>query len=182
MSWPQAQDYQEAVQNPQQVFADPELQQAEVVCNKLGLPAPYSGSAAVVYHLHTPDGRRQWVVKCFTRPIRDLHVRNSQISDWVGLLIPCKTTVSGRATQEGYAVPACFCLWGKTIHHGPRCPCRNLEGCIKRQPVSVVINRLLGEQHAMRMSTLFASEEVIVTTPSSPTGSSPREWPLWGPS
>jgi formylglycine-generating enzyme required for sulfatase activity len=80
MGWPQAQDYQEAVQNPQQVFADPELQQAEVICNKLGLPAPYSGSAAVVYHLHMPDRKRHWAVKCFTRPVRDLQLRYRQIS------------------------------------------------------------------------------------------------------
>ena len=80
MGWPQAQDYQEAVQNPQQVFADPELQRAEVVCNKLGLPAPYSGSAAVVYHLHTPDRKCHWAVKCFTRPVRDLQQRYRDIS------------------------------------------------------------------------------------------------------
>jgi hypothetical protein len=39
MPWPLSQDYNEAIQNPAQCFADPELRQGEAETNTLGLPA-----------------------------------------------------------------------------------------------------------------------------------------------
>ena len=49
MPWPLSQDYNEAIQNPGQCFADPELRQGQADTNELGLPAPRSGNFADVY-------------------------------------------------------------------------------------------------------------------------------------
>ena len=42
MPWPLSQDYNEAIQNPAQSFADPELRQGEADTNELGLPRVFS--------------------------------------------------------------------------------------------------------------------------------------------
>ena len=78
MPWPLSQDYNEAIQNPAQCFADPELRQGEADTNELGLPAPRSGNFADVYAVVT--GQRKWAVKCFTRQIPGLQERYQQIS------------------------------------------------------------------------------------------------------
>ncbi len=78
MPWPLSQDYNEAVQNPASCFHDPQLQQAKVVCNAMGLPTPCSGNFADVYQLAGRGGTR-WAVKCFTREIRDLQERYAAI-------------------------------------------------------------------------------------------------------
>ena len=78
MSWPLSQDYNEAIQNPAQCFADSELRAGEAETNALGLPAPRSGNFADVYAVIT--GQRKWAVKCFTRQIPGLQERYQQIS------------------------------------------------------------------------------------------------------
>jgi hypothetical protein len=78
MPWPLSQDYNEAIQNPAQCFADAELRQGEVETNALGLPAPRSGNFADVYAV--VSGQRKWAVKCFTRQIPGLQERYQQIS------------------------------------------------------------------------------------------------------
>jgi TolA-binding protein len=78
MPWPLSQDYNEAIQTPDQCFADPELKQGEAVCNALGLPVPCSGNFADVYAVQ--NGTRKWAVKCFTRQIPGLQERYAQIS------------------------------------------------------------------------------------------------------
>lgn len=80
MPWPQSRDYNEAVQNPSFSFEDADLRTAEAVTNVLGLPAPRSGNFADVYQLRSPDGRRSWAVKCFTRHIAGLQDRYREIS------------------------------------------------------------------------------------------------------
>jgi hypothetical protein len=78
MPWPLSQDYNEAIQNPAQCFADPELRQGEAETNELGLPAPRSGNFADVYAV--ASGANKWAVKCFTRQIPGLQERYQQIS------------------------------------------------------------------------------------------------------
>jgi hypothetical protein len=80
MTWPQAQDYNEALQSPSTCFADPELNRGEPATNALGLPVPCSGSFADVYRVTCPASRRTWAVKCFTREIPGLRERYQQIS------------------------------------------------------------------------------------------------------
>src|SRR5690349_16653820 len=63
--WPDAVAFREAIQSPQAVLSDPELQSAEVVLDRRGLPVAYSGRFAVVFRLRTADG--DWAVRCFTQ-------------------------------------------------------------------------------------------------------------------
>jgi hypothetical protein len=67
MPYPQITDYQEAVQHPVQSFTDPELKQAAVAENTLGLPLVMSGGFALTYALTTP--RHKCAVRCFHREI-----------------------------------------------------------------------------------------------------------------
>jgi hypothetical protein len=58
MSWPLSQDYNEAIQDPQNSFSDAELRASEIVCNALGIPMPRSGNFADVYEVRGPSGAR----------------------------------------------------------------------------------------------------------------------------
>ena len=49
MPWPTPQDYNEAVQSPDIVFADSQLKKAVPETTKLGLPKPITGNFACVY-------------------------------------------------------------------------------------------------------------------------------------
>jgi hypothetical protein len=80
MAWPQATDYNAAVQNPQVCFSDDELRHGQAVGDLFGLPSPHSGNFADVYQIQCPDGQ-QWAVKCFTRPVSGLHQRYQAISE-----------------------------------------------------------------------------------------------------
>src|SRR5689334_11897555 len=80
MAWPLAQDYNEALQNPQTSFRDPELRRGQVVCNPLGIPLPCSGNFADVYAVECPATRTKWAVKCFTREVPGLRERYAEIS------------------------------------------------------------------------------------------------------
>src|SRR5438045_227182 len=79
MSWPQSQEYNEAIQSPETSFADPELRGGEVATNALALPLPRSGNFADVYEVRCPGGAR-FAVKCFTREVAGLRERYSEIS------------------------------------------------------------------------------------------------------
>jgi hypothetical protein len=78
MPWPTPQDYNEAIQNPKQCFADPELRAGSAELNTLGLPRPITGNFASVYRVHC--GKRDWAVRCFWREFADLQTRYSAIS------------------------------------------------------------------------------------------------------
>jgi hypothetical protein len=81
MAWPTSQDYNEAIQNPQLSFSDPELRSGQAVVNALGIPMPRSGNFADVYEFRCPSGNT-WAIKCFTRQIYGLRERYSEISSW----------------------------------------------------------------------------------------------------
>ena len=78
-SWPNSQDYNEAVQNPGFSFSDPELQRAEAVTNTLGIPQAFSGGFADVYRFRAA-GSRSWAVKCFTKRVESRRERYAAIS------------------------------------------------------------------------------------------------------
>jgi hypothetical protein len=80
MAWPSPPDYNEAIQNPQHCFADPELRGGKPALNALGLPWPRSGNNADVYKIVAPNGK-PWAVKCFTREVHGLHERYQAVSD-----------------------------------------------------------------------------------------------------
>src|SRR5579871_4378831 len=66
MRWPQADEYQAAVQNPGFNFTDPDLKASKVAINKLGLPRVASGNFASVYEMQ--KGAQRWAVRCFLHP------------------------------------------------------------------------------------------------------------------
>lgn len=79
MPWPQATDYNAAVQNPGGCFDEPNLREGQVDRDVFGLPRPHSGNFADVYQVQCPDGQ-SWAVKCFTREIPNLQSRYLEIS------------------------------------------------------------------------------------------------------
>ena len=79
MTWPQATDYNAAVQNPQLCFRDDDLRQGQAAGDLFGLPCPHSGNFADVYQIQGADNQ-SWAVKCFTRPVANLHQRYQAIS------------------------------------------------------------------------------------------------------
>src|SRR5689334_20331277 len=79
MTWPHSQDYNEAIQNPQDSFGDPELRAGEPVVNALGIPLPRSGNFADVYEVLCPATGNRWAVKCFTREVPGLRERYAEI-------------------------------------------------------------------------------------------------------
>lgn len=81
MWWPSPSDYQDAVQNPQVVFADVELRDGTVVSDALGLPRPISGSFATVYQVDYRGRRR--AVRCFLRHVPDIAQRYAAISAYL---------------------------------------------------------------------------------------------------
>ncbi len=83
MVWPLSQDYNEALQNPQNSFRDPELRQGRAVVNALGIPQPCSGNFADVYAVECPATHSKWAVKCFTRQVHGLRERYSEISNYL---------------------------------------------------------------------------------------------------
>lgn len=80
MSWPNATDYNAAVQNPQLCFRDDDLRRGQAVGDLFGLPRPHSGNFADVYQIQDADGQ-SWAVKCFTRPVAGLRTRYQAISE-----------------------------------------------------------------------------------------------------
>ena len=79
MPWPTPQDYNEAIQNPNYAFADPELQSGHAELDQLGLPRPRTGGFASVYRMQC--GTRHWAVRCFLRDFSDQQNRYAAISD-----------------------------------------------------------------------------------------------------
>lgn len=80
MAWPETIDYNQAIQNPGVCFRDKELKQGRSAEDLFGVPRPYAGSFASVYHMTCP-GDEMWAVKCFTREVRGLHARYEKISE-----------------------------------------------------------------------------------------------------
>jgi hypothetical protein len=81
MAWAQPTEYNDAVQNPQLTFSDPELRQSCVALNGLGLPLPRSGNFADVYQMTCPQTGQSWAAKCFTRQVDGLRQRYQAVSD-----------------------------------------------------------------------------------------------------
>lgn len=78
MTWPNPNEYVEAIQNPKQAFFDPELQSAKVVTNRLGLPRPISGNFATVFEVGNTN--KKWAVRCFLREVTNQQQRYAAIT------------------------------------------------------------------------------------------------------
>lgn len=82
VAWPNPNEYVEAIQYPQQAFADPDLRGGKVVTNRLGLPRPISGNFATVFEVETGDYK--WAVRCFLREVTNQQQRYAAISAHLG--------------------------------------------------------------------------------------------------
>jgi hypothetical protein len=71
-------DYQDAVQEPQKAFTDPDLRIGKVAVSPLGLPLPLSGGFALTYEISS--GSRKYAVRCFHHEVPEVQVRYSAIS------------------------------------------------------------------------------------------------------
>jgi hypothetical protein len=81
MPWPTPQDYNEAIQNPQLNFDDPELRAGRPELTPLGLPRAITGGFASVYRVRCgQQGVREWAVRCFLREFADQQQRYAAIS------------------------------------------------------------------------------------------------------
>jgi serine/threonine protein kinase len=84
MSWPTPAEINEAVQNPQLCFHDPDLAAGQAETDQHGIPLARSGSNADVYCFTC--GTERIAVKCFTRPIAHLEHRYQAIHNVLGRL------------------------------------------------------------------------------------------------
>lgn len=78
-SYPTPSDYQAALQAPGVAFSDPELQDATLRANALGLPQPITGSFAAVFPLTTNTGAR-YAAKCFLTEVPEQQARYEAVS------------------------------------------------------------------------------------------------------
>lgn len=106
MSWPTPQDYNEAIQNPRNCFADSDLQHGspELFPPPLSTPKPNTGSYASVYRMQC--GTRDWAVRCFIKEVGDLQERYQAISQYL-------RTVKMPYTVEFYYLPNGIRVAGK---------------------------------------------------------------------
>lgn len=79
--WPSPQDYNEALQNPESAFCDPELRNCVPELDALGLPRPVTGAFASVYKVQSGD--KTIAVRCFLNNTRDQEQRYELISKFV---------------------------------------------------------------------------------------------------
>ena len=75
--WPSPQDYNEAVQNPHQSFADPELSASVPELDKFGIPRPHTGMFASVYKMQLAGAT--WALRFFLHNVPDQVERYSAI-------------------------------------------------------------------------------------------------------
>jgi hypothetical protein len=87
-AWPDLTEYHEAVQHPQNAFADPGLKGVTLELDRFGMPKPATGGNAVVYKAKEPGGflsfKKTWAIRCFLRPISDHAERYEAISRHLG--------------------------------------------------------------------------------------------------
>lgn len=78
MTYPNIQQYQEALQHPATAFADPVLAAGRIAVSGLGVPRVLSGGFALTYAVDA--GGRKYAVRCFHREARGLERRYEAIS------------------------------------------------------------------------------------------------------
>ena len=78
-SWPSPQDYNEALQNPAQSFADEDLRSGSADVDNFGIPRPSTGMFASVYKLACAG--HDWAVRCFLHYVPDQTERYAAISE-----------------------------------------------------------------------------------------------------
>jgi len=78
---PTANDYQQALQNPQVYLSDLRLKACRTEVDPFGMPRPRCGGFAITYRLEN-NGRR-WAVRCFSRSSPDRESRYKEICKYI---------------------------------------------------------------------------------------------------
>ncbi len=110
-AWPDAVAYREAIQSPALSLGDSDLQAANVVLDRRGLPLAYSGRFAVVFRLRGPAGE-DWAVRCFTHAAAgrggadELRARYQASAEWAArqtpdYLVPFRYVEQGIRIEDG---------------------------------------------------------------------------------
>ena len=81
MTWPTAQDYNDAVQTVSVCFRDTALATGTVELTALQLPKPVSGNFAIVYHVS--GASKQYAVRCFRKDISAEKNRYHAVSQFI---------------------------------------------------------------------------------------------------
>jgi hypothetical protein len=84
MAWPTLQEYNEAIQNPQIAFNDPELKAGKPEIDKWRLPRVRTGQFACVYRMKCAN--RDWAVRCFSQEVKDQQARYKAIDEYISPL------------------------------------------------------------------------------------------------
>lgn len=125
-AWPDAVAYREAVQNPALSLGDTDLQAANVVLDRRGLPVAYSGRFAVVFRLRGSAGE-EWAVRCFTHAsgrggADELRARYQAMAEWAArrtpdYLVPFRYVERGIQIEGGAWLPILAMKWagGETL-------------------------------------------------------------------
>lgn len=71
--WPAANEYMQAIQNPQVCFSDTTLRLGRPALDRLGMPVVMSGNFAYVFKLHVGNGAR--AIKCFRQFLGEREAR-----------------------------------------------------------------------------------------------------------
>lgn len=89
MAWPQLDEFQAAVQNPNTAFRDTDLKASTPITDALGLPKTATGTFASVYCLVEPTGKK-WAVRSFNiQPAADQRDRYQAVSQHLsGIVMP----------------------------------------------------------------------------------------------
>ena len=72
-TWPQAREYQDAIQAPTLCFTDPRLKAARIHLNQMGMPQAATGKSAIVFK--ATAGGKDVAIRCFTRAASDQRMR-----------------------------------------------------------------------------------------------------------
>jgi hypothetical protein len=82
MAWPTTDQYRDAIEDPTNTLADPELRSGQPAMSTVLVgPLTFTGGAASVFKMVA--GKRAWAVKCFIRQFRDLQERYRLLSDHI---------------------------------------------------------------------------------------------------
>jgi formylglycine-generating enzyme required for sulfatase activity len=103
MTWPQATDFIEAVQELHASVDDEELRAGEVVRTPLGLPMLWSGNFADVFKIHCPATGNHWALKCFTREVAGQRERYRRIAAHLEQVQP-PFTVDFKYLEQGLRI------------------------------------------------------------------------------
>lgn len=119
MSLPTLEDYNEAAQNPQLAFADPDLKRGTVRSTTLGMPRPVCGGFALTYTVSTNSGK--YAVRCFHREQPNREERYAAISRKLaelksGYFVDFQFQQNGiRIKGQGYPVVKMAWATGETL-------------------------------------------------------------------